>query len=135
MPLQGVSIIFMMLLSLVATTAGMGGGAIYSAVLMSVENFSAMEAFPISNFIIFFCSLGTYIIGVKNKLRDPSELFVDYDIVLVFAPNLLLGTKIGVILNKMIPSIILNILLIVTLSFSSYKTYFKYYNLNKCKEI
>ncbi len=115
----------MMVLSLVATTAGMGGGAIYSAVLMSVENFGTTEAFPISNFIILFCSVGTYLIGVRNKINDPNELFVDYDIVLVFAPNLLLGTKIGVILNKILPSVMLNIFLIIILSFSSYKTYTK----------
>lgn len=112
-------------LSLIATTAGVGGGAIYSTILMIIENFSAAEAFPISNFIIFFCSSATYLIGIKNKIKNPEQKFVDYDFVLVAGPALLIGTKSGVILNKILPSWILNILLILCLSFSSYKTYNK----------
>jgi uncharacterized membrane protein YfcA len=113
------------ILSMVATTAGIGGGAIYSTLLMFIDNFSAMEAFPISNFIILFCSSCTFYIGVKDKMRNPEHNFVDYDIVMVFCPTLLLGTKIGVILNKIFPGVILSILLILVLSFSSYKAYHK----------
>jgi uncharacterized membrane protein YfcA len=112
-------------LSLVATTAGIGGGAVYSALLMFVENFSAMEAFPISTFIILLCAICTYFIGIKDKIENPQHKFVDYDLVLVFCPTMLLGTKIGVILNRMFPSLVLNILLILLLSFSSYKIYLK----------
>lgn len=112
-------------LSLFATTAGVGGGAIYSALLMFVENFDAMDAFPISNFIILFCSLATFFVGVREKLSNPKTSFIDYDLVMLFCPTLLLGTKMGVILNKMIPGLILNILLILSLAFSSYKTYQK----------
>jgi uncharacterized membrane protein YfcA len=112
-------------MSLVATTAGIGGGAIYSSLLMFVENFSGSEAFPISNFIIVFCAVGTFYIGLRNKIENPSELFVDYDLVLVFAPTLMLGTKIGVILNKIVPNLYLNIMLILLLCFTSYKTYHK----------
>jgi uncharacterized membrane protein YfcA len=112
-------------LSMVATTAGIGGGAIYSAMLMFVENFPAMQAFPISTFVILCCALSTFYIGVKDKIHNPMNKFVDYDLVMVFCPTLLLGTKIGVILNKLIPSLFLNILLILSLAFSSYKTHQK----------
>jgi uncharacterized membrane protein YfcA len=115
----------MVSMSLVATTAGIGGGAIYSTILMFIDNFSGSEAFPISNFIIVFCACGTFYIGLRNKIANPAELFVDYDIVLVFAPTLMLGTKLGVIFNKIVPGIVLNILLIVLLCFTSYKTYYK----------
>lgn len=110
---------------MVATTAGIGGGAVYSALLMFVENFSAMEAFPISTFIIFLCALCTYYVGVKDKIENPQHKFVDYDLVLVFCPTMLLGTKIGVIFNRIFPSLVLNILLILLLAFSSYKIYLK----------
>lgn len=112
-------------MSAVATTAGVGGGAVYSAIMMFVENFSASEAFPISNFIILFCSLTTFFIGVKEKIKNPETRFIDYDVVVVFCPTLLLGTKLGVILNKIFPSLILNILLILSLAFSCYKSYQK----------
>ncbi len=118
-------LIFMCLMSTVATTAGIGGGAVYSAVLMFVENFSASEAFPISNFAILVCSLTTFYIGVKDKIDHPDHKFIDYDLVVIFCPTLLLGTKIGVILNKIFPSFILSIFLILSLAFSSYKSYQK----------
>ena len=113
-------------MSVVATTAGIGGGAVYSAILMFVENFSATEAFPISNFVIFFCAFSTFYIGVKDKLENPETRFIDYDLVLVFVPMTLFGTKLGVLLNKIIPNIILSILLILSLAWSCYKTYYKY---------
>ncbi len=119
-------LIFMSILSMVATTAGIGGGAVYSALLMFVENFSAMEAFPISTFIILLTALGTYYVGIMDKIENPQHKFVDYDLVLVFCPTMLLGTKIGVIFNRMLPSLVLNILLILLLAFSSYKIYNKY---------
>ncbi len=114
-------------MSVIATSAGVGGGAVYSAILMFVENFSAMEAFPISNFTILMCSLTTFYIGVRDKVRNPEGRFVDYDSVLIFVPTMLLGTKLGVLLNKILPSLLLNILLILSLAYSSYKSYKKYY--------
>lgn len=118
--------LFLASMSVIATSAGVGGGAVYSAILMFVENFSAMEAFPISNFTILMCAMTSFYIGVKDKMRNPDTKFVDYDSVLIFVPTMLLGTKIGVLLNKILPSFLLNILLILSLAYSSYKSYKKY---------
>lgn len=111
--------------SLVSTAAGLGGGAIYSTFLMFIDKFDSTQAFPISNFIILLCSLTTFYVGVKDKYEHPEHKFVDYNIVIIFIPTLLLGTKFGTILNKISPNLFLNILLILSLAFSSYKTYLK----------
>ncbi len=111
-------LVIMAFISTVATTAGIGGGAIYSAILMFVENFSAAEAFPISNFIILFCSSTTFYMGYKDKLENPENPFVDYNLALIFCPTLLFGTKLGVIFNRIFPSLLLNIFLILTLALS-----------------
>ena len=120
---QIIEILCMCLLSTVSTAAGVGGGAIYSALLMFIDNFEAQIAFPISSFSIFVCSALTFYLGVKSKLKKPKMKFIDYDLVIIFCPSLLLGTKIGVILNSILPALILTICLIVSLSFSCYKTY------------
>lgn len=120
---QIIEIILMCGLSAVATAAGVGGGAIYSALLMFVENFEAQTAFPISSFSILICSLTTFYLGVKKKMKNPQMKFIDYDLVIVFCPALLLGSKIGVILNEIFPALILIIFLILSLSLSCYKTY------------
>lgn len=116
-------IIFMCVLSTVATSAGVGGGPIYSALLMFIDNFEPQIAFPISSFTILICSIITFALGVKQKLNNPSMLFIDYDLAVVFCPALLLGTRIGVIFNSTFPDLVLVISLIVFLSFSSFKTY------------
>lgn len=120
---QIIEIALMCSLSAVATVAGVGGGAIYSALLMFVENFEARIAFPLSSFSIFICSIVSFTLGVQKKLKNPSWKFVDYDLVLVFCPALLLGTKFGVIFNTMFPTVLLILLLIASLSFSCFKTY------------
>ena len=120
---QIIEIVLMCGLSAVATAAGVGGGAIYSALLMFIENFEAQTAFPISSCSILICSIMTFYLGVKAKIKNPSMKFIDYDLVIVFCPALLLGSKIGVILNEIFPALILIIFLILSLSFSSYKTY------------
>ena len=120
---QIIEIILMCLLSTVSTAAGVGGGAIYSALLMFIENFDAQIAFPISSFSIFICSCITFYLGVIDKINDPKMKFIDYDLAIIFCPSLLLGTKIGVILNGIFPALILICFLIVSLSFSCYKTY------------
>jgi uncharacterized membrane protein YfcA len=120
---QIIEILCMCLLSTVSTAAGVGGGAIYSALLMFIDNFEAQIAFPISSFAIFVCSSLTFYLGVKSKIHNPKMKFIDYDLVIIFCPSLLLGTKIGVILNSIFPALILTICLIVSLSFSCYKTY------------
>ncbi len=124
-PLEIFVLLFFAAFSMIATSAGIGGGAIYSALLMFVENFSANQAFPVSNFVIFLCALTTFYIGVKDKIENPSNKFIDYDLVTIFGPTMLLGTKIGVICNKFFPSLFLNVMLILVLAYSSYKSYNK----------
>lgn len=124
--LQSIEIGFMMILSAIATASGLGGGAIYSTLLMTIENFDANKAFPISNFMILLSSISVYLLGAKQNENIPEHKFVDYDLVLIFCPMMMLGTKIGVILNAITPQIFLTLFLILTLLDSSRKVYTKY---------
>jgi len=83
------------LMSLIASSSGIGGGAVYSTILMFVDNYPAYHAFPLSNFIIFVCSTSSYIMGVIDKNNNPEKLWINYDIVLIFCPIMLFGSKIG----------------------------------------
>lgn len=117
--------LFLSLLSMIATSAGIGGGAVFGVMFSFVLNFSIAQATPISNFMILVSSVTTFIVGLKNKIKNPKNKFVDYKLIVVFCPMLLLGTKIGVILNKILPTLFLNVILILLLIVTSYKTYFK----------
>lgn len=90
---------------------------------MFVENFSPTEAFPIANFLIFICSIITFYMGVKDKYANPSNSFVDYDMAILFCPTLLLGTKVGTMLNRVLSNLILSIFLAIVVFYSMSKTY------------
>jgi uncharacterized membrane protein YfcA len=90
---------------------------------MYVEEFTAQEAFPLAMVLILISSLVTYITGVKNKYENPEADFVDYDFSIVYIPTMLLGTKIGTIMNKMFSSFILVMFIIVIIFISFQKTW------------
>jgi hypothetical protein len=96
---------------------------IYSSFLMYVEHFTASEAVPISSFLILICSLCTFYMGVQDKLTNPKNAFIDYDIVIIFAPPMLLGTKIGTILNKVLPNFLVCVAMGALMIQSTYKNY------------
>lgn len=99
--------------------------------LIFIENLSPSEAYPISTFIIAVCSLATFYMGSKDKEANPSVSFVDYDLALVFCPSLLLGTKIGTILNKTFSAIFLTLFLAGFVLNNIRKTYYKAEELKK----
>ena len=94
-----------------------------SPMLMFVEKFPASQAFPISSMIVLVCSLCTFYMGVKDKYKNPDNKFVDYDYAVIFCPPIIIGTKIGTILNKITPNLILCLILSLTVLYSFYKTY------------
>ena len=56
-PLEFLEIIILMTSSSLATSCGIGGGTIYSSMILGVEEFEPSEAFPIANFLILLCGL------------------------------------------------------------------------------
>ena len=109
--------------SSLATSCGIGGGTVYSSMILGVEEFEPSEAFPIANFLILLCGLITFTSFAMDKYEHPKNIFVHYDIATVFGPSMLLGAKFGTILNRMLSSTILLIFLLVLLIYTCSKTY------------
>ena len=122
-PLELIELCAMMISSALATACGIGGGTVYSSIMLGVQEFEPSEAFPISNCLILICGLVTYISFVLDKYDHPKTKFVDYDIAAIFAPSMLLGAKFGTIINKLFSSLLLMFGLIFLLIFTTKKTY------------
>jgi len=90
--------------------------------------FYTHEAIPISKLMIFAGSLTTFILNLKFKHPSRDSICLDYNIAILFVPMLLLGTVIGVSLNKVMPSFIILILLTFVLVINTYKITSKYFN-------
>ena len=122
-PLELFEIIILLISSSLSTSCGIGGGTIYSSVLLGVEQFDPSEAFPVSNFLILLCGIITYISFTIDKYNHPNTKFVNYDMAMVFGTSMLVGTKFGAILNKILSNLLLLIFLNILLCFTCYKTY------------
>ncbi len=92
---------------------------------MIVEKFAPSTAYPIANFLILICSLVTFFSGVSDKAIHPENHFVDYEFALIVSPLLLIGAKLGTILNKMMFKAFLTVSLLLLIIRSSFKIYRK----------
>ena len=122
-PLELIELCAMMISSALATACGIGGGTVYSSIMLGVQEFEPSEAFPISNCLILICGFVTYIACVLDKYEHPKNKFVEYDIAIIFSPSMLLGAKFGTIINKIFSSLLLMFGLIFLLCFTTKKTY------------
>jgi uncharacterized membrane protein YfcA len=123
-PLELIELFVLMISSSLATSCGIGGGTVYSSMILGVEELEPSQAFPVSNFLILFCGLVTFISFTLDKYQHPKNLFIHYDVATIFSPSMLVGAKFGTILNKILPSSLLLILLCFLICYTTRKTYF-----------
>ena len=129
-PLELIELFILMISSSLATSCGIGGGTVYSSMILGVEELEPSQAFPISNFLILFCGIVTFISFTLDKYEHPKNLFIHYDVATIFSPSMLVGAKFGAILNKILPSSLLLIFLCFLICYTTRKTY---YNILKAK--
>ena len=86
-------------------------------------NFYTHEAIPLSKIVIFFGSLSSFFLNLKltHPLRNTKAL--DFNMIILICPNLLMGTVLGVNLNKILPNVIIIFLLTLLIFYNTYKTY------------
>jgi len=105
--------------------AGIGGGELVVAILIVFFQFSTKSSAVLSNVCIFIASFCRFVMNLKQKNPERNATSVDYDIVTLMLPVVLLGTFIGVQLNIIIPNTILLVILTLLLVFLSVKTSLK----------
>jgi uncharacterized membrane protein YfcA len=123
---------------MLAASAGLGGGGVFVPLFCLIIGMTPQQAIPVSSAAIFGGSIINMVFNVPLKESASStfdgkgEVFselkrplIDFDALMVMMPMLLAGTFIGVILNTIIPSWFLVAVLIVTLGFTSFKSFKK----------
>jgi uncharacterized membrane protein YfcA len=112
--------------SAISNAGGIGGGGLLVPILIFQLIFSTTEAIPLSKLMIFTGAITSFIMGIRNKhpYRDAPAL--DYNIAGLLIPPLLLGTMVGVTLNKILPPFIILLSLTIVLVINTYKTVVKY---------
>ena len=111
-----------MLGSAISNAGGIGGGGLLIPILILILKFSTHEAIPVSKLMIFTGSLTAFIMGLKHKHPHRPGIPLDLNVAGVLVPMLLLGTMVGVSLNKVMPASIILISLTLVLIVTTYKT-------------
>lgn len=119
----GVLLIF--LASILANATGIGGGGIFVPVLILIMGFTITEAIPLSKALILGGAIAALIVNWSRIHPYSNISLINFPVVSLLHPMLMLGTIIGVILNRAFPEWLILTLLIVTLVGVTKKTFQK----------
>jgi len=113
------------LISGLALSAGIGGGGLYVPLLMIILGFQVHEATAISQPCLAGGAASALIYNVRQRHPSGLKPMIDYDLVLIMGPNLLVGAMVGSFLNFALPSWLILGMLVAILSHSVFKTFKK----------
>lgn len=111
----------------ISSAAGVGGGSLYFAILSTgAAGLSVKTATVFSRFMVTAVSLSNVLYTVFF-LREPAgaggEPLIDYDVVVVSQPCLLLGVSVRVLCNVVFPEWLVTALFAAFLAFATFVTY------------
>ena len=107
-----------------ASGAGTGGGALYiPGYVVSLGD--VHKAVPLSKATIFGGCLMSVLINIRRRHPKSNAPLINYELAAIMEPFTLLGAIIGVLLNIVMTDLQILACLVLTLSFTSYKTFRK----------
>lgn len=116
----GAAILFFFISGL-ALSAGIGGGGLYVPLLMVILHFKVREATGLSQACLAGGASTALCYNARQRHPSGHKPMIDYDLVLVMGPNLLIGALLGSALNTAFPSWLILVLLVCILSHSAWK--------------
>ncbi|OMJ83372.1 hypothetical protein SteCoe_15702 [Stentor coeruleus] len=122
-PLEGMEILGTVLVfvcSALANAAGQGGGPLMSLILLVLFNYDTYVALPMVQLIILGGSGIGFILRVPMRHPTRPRPVIDYYILALFTPPLLVGASIGVILGLIFPAWLILALLTLVLIYITY---------------
>ncbi|XP_030548737.1 sulfite exporter TauE/SafE family protein 3-like isoform X1 [Rhodamnia argentea] len=107
------------------SVGGVGGGGIFVPMLTLIIGFDPKSATAMSKCMIMGAAIST--VGYNLKLRHPTLdiPIIDYDLVLLIQPMLMLGISIGIVFNLIFADWMVTILIILLSLGTSTKAFFK----------
>ncbi|KAH7479540.1 Sulfite exporter TauE/SafE family protein 4 [Phytophthora ramorum] len=109
----------------VAAGGGTGGGGVLDPIYILVMGLSAKIAIPLSSITILGGAIGNLFLNLRRTRDNSTQPLIDWDVILVMQPLLLLGATCGTFLNTIMPTWLLCILLVLVLSVTGTRTLHK----------
>ena len=110
-----IGVLVLTVLIALANVGGVGGGGLIIPIIMALFGFHTKEAIAISGFTIFTGSVARFIYSYNQRHPEKDATMIDYGIVIVMMPLVLVGSFVGVLVNIMLPPVLLSIFLTVIL--------------------
>jgi uncharacterized membrane protein YfcA len=107
-----------------ANVGGIGGGGLIIPITMALFRFSTKEAIALSGFTILTGAIVRWIYQWSDKHPKKDSTLIEYPIVIVMMPMVLVGSFVGVIINLYFPAVLLCIILTLLLIFLSVQSLF-----------
>ena len=115
-PIEGVGCIVFAFFKLFSTVGGIGGGGVTTPVAMYFFKLDTKSAIALSSFAIALSTLATWIFNFN--LRHPEKpgcVVLDYGLSIVMMPGVLVGSIVGSFFLIVMPDLVIQIMLTVTL--------------------
>jgi len=113
--------IILFVAGVLCSAGGIGGGGIYVSVLMLGGGLSIHDAVPLSKSIVFFGALSSLALNTRKTFHGPNgpTPLINYNIIRLVVPASLLGTIVGIFLNRILPSlVVLSVLFVILMGMS-----------------
>lgn len=127
--------ISMFLVTIITTVGGIGGGAFYLPIMMVFFGFPLKETIPLSITCVMGVLLARYLMTIKEKHPRRDKPLINYEVCLIFSPSITVGSVFGVLLNRIAPSWLILILVLVVLGSLGVKTFKKALALREAEKI
>lgn len=124
-PLSGRDVIGFMLSSLGVTlgsSGGIGGGGIVVPIYIIVLGLAPRIAIPLGSVTALGGSMAGLLLNLKKRHPLADRPVIDWDLILVMEPLVLVGALIGAILHRVVSEKILTVLLVLLLSLVAHTT-------------
>ncbi len=99
--------ILIIIFSGLLTSGGMGGGGIYTPILLMIFAYDSGKAVMLVYSMIFGGSLGNFLNVSRQKDIETGKPVILYDFALIVTPLMILGSTIGILFNRMTASILI----------------------------
>jgi len=120
-PLDYVGVIVLAILMSLAIAAGLGGGEIIVPVMKILFLFVQAEASTLSQCCIMAAGFTRFTVNYRKKHPYRDAVPIEYGVAMLLMPAIFFGISIGVMLHKVVPGVIQELLLVGILLYCEYE--------------
>lgn len=135
LPIEIFTFFLTIVVTLITTVGGIGGGSFYLPIFMIFLSFNITEAIPLSIVNVMGVLLFRYFLTIKERHPRRDKPLINYEISILFCPSITVGTIIGVLINRFSPTWLILVFVLLFMTHNGYSTYKKALSMKKAENL